>query len=760
MLVLDDLHWADPASIEVIQHLLQLVHSLPILFLCAARPDRSAASWQLKEHAAEAYPEHYQEVRLQPLSDRDSQRMLDGLLVSMIWPAKMRALILEKAEGNPFFIEEVVRTLIDSGALGQDGDGQWQVKGQLGDFVIPGSLQALLAARIDRLSDEGRRVLQSASVIGRSFNLQVLRHINDNSSDFDRTLQALVKADLIEAEATGSVCRFRSALAQETAYRSILRRTRRDYHRKVGEALLLMTVGQGDEQLPALAHHFFQAQDERALYFNRRAGDQALDLYANQEAAANYSRAITMVHLGTAITPEQLVHLYIQRGRALELASYFSEALDNYREMGDIARDRGDQAMELAALVAAGTIYATANDQFNTPKAEELAEQALALAQELGDEATEAKIQWNLLNAYRLSERPPLALAAGERSLELARKNDLREQLAYTANDMTHVYMAAGMPDRAMRNVEEAIAMWRELGNRPMLADSLATATLLTASSADYEESIALSDEAFQISLETKNVWGQSYSRMAIGQLYWQRGEPDKAIEAMTECVRLGELAGFMAAPLYIGASLALVYAQLGAYDRAIPMIRHSLAESRASIPYYEPVSLATLGQILLLAGQMEEAREVFEELNSIRSYLEPLLDSVVEEGKCRFLLAEGEYRAATRSARNLIGVLREINGELLLPVALCLQGYALLKDDQSDQAGEVLDQALAEAGRMELLWPLWQIQLVLAELATVKGDTDGAELHRQEARQKFETIAGRVADIDLRNSFLAQSDF
>jgi class 3 adenylate cyclase/tetratricopeptide (TPR) repeat protein len=760
VLVLDDLHWADPASIEIIQHLFQLVHSEPVLFLCVSRPDRGAASWPLREHAAEGYADRYQELVLRPLSDEDSQRMLDGLLPGMSWPARMRALILEKAEGNPLFIEEVVRALIDGGVLARDGDGRWYVKGRLDEFVIPGNLQALLAARIDRLYDDGRRVLQSASVIGRSFGRQVLERINDQSIDLDRALHTLVSAELIEADGQGADYRFRNTLIQEIVYRSILRRTRRDYHRKVGEALLLMVVEQRDEQLPALAHHFYQAQDKRAVPFNRRAGDQAYELYANKEAAVFYNQAIEIAELAKDIDVEQLTHLYLRRGRAIELSSSFAEALDNYRKMEDTARERGDRAMELAALVAMGTVYSTANDQYNAEKAESLAERALALTGEMGDEATEAKIRWNLLNAYRLNRQPPLALAAGERSLELARKNNLREQLAYTANDMTHVYMSAGLPDKASSTVQEAIGLWRELGNRPMLADSLSTATMLGTYRGEFEKSVALSEEAHQISLETKNAWGQSYSRMAIGDLYWLRGDPDKTVESMTECIRLAYVAGFVAAPLFIGARLAMVYAHMGQYDKAIARARRSLADSRTSIDFYVPIALAALGQVLLLAGQSEEARTVFEELMGMNFYLEPLFEAIIEENKCRFLLVEGRYKEVIRSARNEVGVLDEVRGDAMKPSALHLYGLALLKDGQIDKASEILDQAISEARRLELQWPMWQILAGQAELAEARGDSEGATRYSQESRQVFEAIAGRIADPELRDSFRAANGF
>ncbi len=756
VLVLDDLHWADPASVEAIGYLLQLVDSTPILYLCIARPDRSAASWGLKKQAEKEYPEQYQETVLGPLSEEDSQCMLDGLLAGVTWPPRLRAMILDKAEGNPFFIEEVVQTLIDSGVVQQNGNGQWHVAAELEEITVPDSLQALLASRIDRLPERDRQVLQSASVIGRSFDVKVLRQINDGEVDLERSLDTLIQADLIEEEAgsAGTTYRFRNTLVQETVYHSILRRTRREYHRRVGEALMMLAFDQWEEQLPALAYHFYQAQDEKALAINQRAGDEAADLYANQEAVTYYRRSLEMSRRFPDMNSERLTQLYLRFGRVLELNSTFDEALDNYEEMAVVARERRDRMMELAALVASGTIYSTANERFDASRAEALAEKALALAEEVGDEATEAKIQWNLLNMYRLSERSALALAAGERSLELARKNELREQLAYTANDMAHVYLSVGQQDKARQIGEEAIGLWRELGNQPMLADSLATAALQTSSLGDYEKTIALSEEAYQISLSIKNIWGQSYSRLAICQLYWQRGEPDKAIEAMKECMRLGEQAGFLVAQLYIGSYLALSYACLGDFERALSLARQAHEWTRANIPRFESVVLSNLGQVLLLAGDMQEATAVFGELMASRTHMEPFYEAVIEEAKCRFLLSQNEYDRAARSAGNMIEFLRMLDGRLLMPTAQHLLSLALMGNDQLEQAGEALTLALSEAEEMMLLWPRWQILASLAELQIASGQRDQAEQSRYRARQDFELIASRAPTADLRESF------
>jgi len=158
----------------------------------------------------------------------------------------------------------------------------------------------------------------------------------------------------------------------------------------------------------------------------------------------------------------------------------------------------------------------------------------------------------------------------------------------------------------------------------------------------------------------------------------------------------------------------------------------------------------------LLLAGEEEKAAAVFDELKAINTYLEPLLDATVEEGKCRLLLAKKEYKGAARSARNLAGVLREFDGRTLLPTAMLLHGQALLGSGQLDQAGKLLALARAEAEGMELSWPMWQILTTAADLATAMGEPDTADRDRQQAQQIFTIITGRVPSPELREAFIS----
>ncbi len=225
VVVFDDIHWADPASVELLVHLLQLSEEAPVLFLCALRPERQSAGWKIKQAAEADYPHRYTELMLSPLSDDDSDALVNNLLAVADMPDELRRLILGKADGNPFFVEEIVRTLIDSGAVVQDDTGmRWRATTRVDSIDIPSSLQALLVSRFDRLEEEARKTLQLASVIGRSFYYQVLELVSDTATALDRQLSTLQRVELIRegARVPDLEYAFRHELTRDAAYHSIL----------------------------------------------------------------------------------------------------------------------------------------------------------------------------------------------------------------------------------------------------------------------------------------------------------------------------------------------------------------------------------------------------------------------------------------------------------------------------------------------------------------------------------------------------------
>jgi class 3 adenylate cyclase len=176
VLVLEDLHWADPSSIDLLVKLLPLASTAPLLFCMVTRPDREAPGWKLVAAARETLGGSLTEITLQALSEVDSRQLVSNLLEIEALPEKLRKIILKKAEGNPFFVEEVIRMLIDRGAIVRR-EGGWVANAKVESIDIPDNLQGLLLARIDRLPEEVKHTLRVAAVIGRQFPLKVLKRV-------------------------------------------------------------------------------------------------------------------------------------------------------------------------------------------------------------------------------------------------------------------------------------------------------------------------------------------------------------------------------------------------------------------------------------------------------------------------------------------------------------------------------------------------------------------------------------------------------
>jgi predicted ATPase len=182
ILILEDLHWADPSSTELLTRLLPVASAAPVLFCIATRPDRDAPGWRLVAAAREILGGSLTEIALGSLSDRDSRQLVANLLEIEALPEHLRSLILKKAEGNPLFVEEVIRMLIDRGAIVRSNGG-WVAGAEIDTVEIPDNLQGLLLARIDRLPEEAKQTLRVASVIGRQFPVKVLEYVLKRGAD-------------------------------------------------------------------------------------------------------------------------------------------------------------------------------------------------------------------------------------------------------------------------------------------------------------------------------------------------------------------------------------------------------------------------------------------------------------------------------------------------------------------------------------------------------------------------------------------------
>lgn len=337
VLVFEDLHWVDGSSAALIEHLMPLVKQQAMLLLWVTRPDPGTHAAQLRDLAQQDYGELYREVSLNPLTRRDSGRLAAELLEVQHFGPEIGETILRKAEGNPFFLEEIVRSLVDTGKVTRDpATGAWRIP-TLDDVAIPDTVQGVIMARVDRLDKDLRQVLRTASVIGRSFFYQVLRSIREADVKLDAHIASLQQHDFIK-EKTGHPdleYMFKHAIAQQATYETILLKKRRELHLQVAQTVEALFADRLDEICGLLAGHYSRAEVwDKAQHYLLMAGDQAGKIAADSEALAHYQQALEAYEkaFGDQWDPLERASLHRKIGEALFRRGQNTQALEYFQE--------------------------------------------------------------------------------------------------------------------------------------------------------------------------------------------------------------------------------------------------------------------------------------------------------------------------------------------------------------------------------------------------------------------------------------------
>ncbi len=303
LLVWEDLHWCDPSSWELLQMLVPLSHEVPLLLLCAARLEDNRLLEVLQENDGSC---GHHIIRLSPLTRVESGWLIQQLLKIENLPARMRELILNRAEGNPFFVEELLRSLIDAGAILLEGDRAAATR-EIDAMEIPETLQGVLAARIDRLPLDNKQTLQRASVIGRIFQRRVLAYLYKERATpgLEASLGELQRREFIQsreqqASETAGLEEgeyiFKHAITHDVAYDSMLLARRKELHQLVAEAIEALFPGRLDELSATLGYHYERAEAaEQAIFHLGRAAERAKATFANAEAIGFYESAIRQI---------------------------------------------------------------------------------------------------------------------------------------------------------------------------------------------------------------------------------------------------------------------------------------------------------------------------------------------------------------------------------------------------------------------------------------------------------------------------------
>jgi len=584
VLIFEDLHWIDSETQAFLNSLIESLPTSRVLLLVNFRPEYQS-SWGSKTY--------YAQLRIDPLPPENAEELLLGLLGGGEEQRDLRRTLIERTEGNPFFLEESVRSLVEAGVLAGER-GNYRLQAPLASIQVPGRVQAVLAARIDRLEPEDKRLLQTAAVIGKDVPFPLLQAIADLDEQALQTglgrLQAaefLYEANLFpDIEYT-----FKHALTHEVAYSSLLQERRRTTHARIVSAMEVLYAGRIAEQLERLSHHAVRGEAwPRAVDYLHRAGLKALSRSANQDAVGYFDQALHAVEQlpESRESIEKLIDLRLELRSALHPLGEFERVLETLQRAAGLAKSRGDTRRQGRVLSYLAQSFRLGGDYAGAIEAgqkaieigrsfDDLGIQAPAnfhLGQaffHLGDHGRAEEFQSNnitMLDGDLSKDRLgmagiPLVFSRGHLSWSLAELGRFPEafeawrQAMQLAEEVKHpfseafakycggfLYLRKGEIERAIANLEPGFALCRSMHLRlefPFVASFLG---LAYAHEGRHSDGIAMAEQAVNEMNSMKIESGRSWIVGILGYTYLIAGQTAKAVDLMQQALELAQLHG------------------------------------------------------------------------------------------------------------------------------------------------------------------------------------------------------------------------
>jgi class 3 adenylate cyclase len=697
VLVFEDLHWADPSSVALIEYLFTLTVYNPILLICVSRPERVSNFWGVKTESAREYANNFIELTLWPLTDDESRRLIRELLEIEPMPKDLEALLLSRAEGNPLFLEEVLRSLIEEGTIAHT-DGHWEITRSVIDIDIPNTLQGVLTARIDRLQEPVKRVLQIAAVIGRVFPQFVLAPMVNDPAVLEKALEQLELADLIDVHKREPEPEyiFKHVLTYETAYNSMLHQQRQLIHRQIADFMATRYWLLGEQFAPIVAEHYYKSEIwPRALRYLGRAAEAAIQSFANREAVTFYTRGLEVVDkLGGSVDPATVLGIYEGRARTLTRLGEPQDAVEDYHAMLARAKEIDDRPAQMRALNGIGGLHAS---HYNFGEASEFFQQALDVARSIGDEPGIAETLNQLGNFYYNVGQLKLSTESYQEARDLSIEMNSEVGRISAEDGLSRIMLEQGEIAASLaRYQEEIIPVRRRLGYRGGLMNSLSMTLVAQVYMARYEDAEATAEELLEMHQRSGDLYRVPLVKyyQGLGQLY--QGHLHEAGLSMLEGLKLAQEQGQKSLQ-------ALGMSWLGYYDMVIGMSGKGLDYAEQSVeisrelgsPLYEMKAQAMLGAIYRHLGRLDEAVDTLEAVYQKAYSMGFTPDGVMTLYQLtRAYIDRDEWDKAESNVAILLELAEASGMREFLARTLLLSSMVLSHKEQHSQAIDMLTQA------------------------------------------------------------------
>jgi class 3 adenylate cyclase/tetratricopeptide (TPR) repeat protein len=717
VVVFEDLHWMDQATEAFLTLTMDSLPASRVLCLCTYRPG------YLHPFGERTY---YTRIALSTLSTTDTIQMAQAMLTTAQLPEALQTLIVQKAEGNPFFVEEVVKSLQDVGALRRQGES-YVLTTPLEDLVVPDTIQDVLMARIDRLPDAPKQTLQRAAVIGRAFTRRLLERLADIREHTEAHVQELKALELIyEWRLSPELAyMFKHALTQDVAYNSLLMQRRQELHRRIGQAMEELYADRLGEQYEVLAYHFAKgAAWAKALTYFCLAAEKATQAFATREAVALYDQALEAAgQLGQAVDVQRVMHIHQAQAELYVVLSDFARSRAAAECHFTLAQALGDPVQVGTALVGIGwaALWAQEFDQ-----ALDYVQQAIAVAQPLEAGAVLAK--------------------------------------SYVTAGLVHE--VTGVLDQSHEEITHALTLSRAIGDVACQVFALLAMGEQHNWQGQYAAASRVLAEGITLA-RTHHLAGALLPLLFTqGITLTGQGRYEPALGHLTEGVTLSEKVGDMVWGNRMLNSLGWLYSECGDLVRAQEFNALGAERSRQQ---GDPQTIANaelnLGDVALAQGDLRQAQEWLDRV--VRLVQDPATSAWMRWRYSMHLfasladlwLARGDPDQAQAYVEQCLELATRTRSHKYVIKAWRLTGDIALRRRQQAEAVHWFQQALALAQTIENPTQLWQTHLAVGRLCAESRRPEQAQQAYQAARDVIERVKATLHNTELRAS-LEQASF
>ncbi len=571
ILMIDDIQWLDSTTVEIVNFLLPMVKKNKFSLYLSYRIGDISNIQALLDTIFDEYKDYAIELDLKNLDPEYSSQLIDNLASQEI-SESLRKFIIAKSGGNPFFIEEIVRRLIESGKLAK-GD-----KLAPDSIQIPGSIDAAVTSRIDNLNKEAKYLLKIASIVGRSFPQELLKEIVKEKESYQHIDELEAAEFLVKINKENEIFyAFRHALFQEVAYNSLLKSERIIYHKVIAETIEEKFKEKIDSYLGALVHHYYTGKIfDKALHYSIKAGDEAAGLYANEEALSYYNQALSVAEdqPQKALILEKIGDIEFMIGRV-------EDSLKHYREANKLAKDKSQEAHSIAKIAK--------------------------VLEQIGKLDESIDIMYKAIKATEGSETP------GVVELHYNLSNILIESKAES--------------EQAMTLVDKGIAIAKKICDKHFQAEGMRAKAHILWRLGKNEETLGLLKKAQAIYEELGEIKVLPYLFLLVAAVYRAMGNINAAIEFVRKTIDIAKKIGDRRVMAMGYNNIGVYYVFLGDYQTSIDFteknveIRRQLADKKG-----EGIGLMNIGLTYRYLGKYEivldyynKAKDLFESINDIR---------------------------------------------------------------------------------------------------------------------------------------------